>query len=798
MKRILFPLFLICQVVALQASSYEEDPVVDKIIFFKDEETFSVEEFNPYMTTKPGKIFSQNHFDQDLKKLEKKYDRVSSILEMNDNSLVIKVSLHNRPILKKISISGNQAIPYAKIERILGLKIKASITREEIVTAMAKLRKSYLKQGYFETECSFKLDVIDKETAHVHITINEGRIGKISRITYIGISPEEQMAIKEKMLTRPYEFGKSFLKGNGFYIPDMAEHDRLRITQFFQNKGYADAAVKISIDESMKNKAHGLYLNVHVSKNEQYKVGDVLVEGAESLEDDWLFPMISVRTGQIYSPEQLWSSVEKIKEFYQLRGFFNTIVEIKQSITHDEAVYNVCFSIKEGVPCKIGLIKVFGNVNTQSEVILNESVLFPGDLLDKKKIENTERRIRNTGFFSTVNVYTVQSQIDPEDTNADYKDIYIEVDETSTGSVGVFLGCSSFDNLFGGVELSEKNFSLKGLPFVFFKGPNALRGGGEYFHIKANIGQKTSDYSVNWVKPHFMDFNWTLGVAIDKGANKALSSNYEVETFGGNLSATYLCSDFMKYGFYYRANHSYLRHLYPSSNIINSSSVNGPTSPSTFVAREGSNDGLVSALGFSVAYDTTNSPRMPTHGKRSRLAFEVAGFGGDFNFIKFTYLNTFYNGITPRAVFKFKSDLQFIKSCGDTLPTDIPMSERFFLGGETTLRGYKSFIVGPKFSAREPKGGLSYSIFSEEFQYKLLMNPDFYGFAFIDAGYLSSKELSWGTSYAMSIGFGARFNVLANIPVMLGVGWPLHAKELYDGVIIDNSQRFFFSLGGLF
>ena len=85
------------------------------------------------------------------------------------------------------------------------------------------------------------------------------------------------------------------------------------------------------------------------------------------------------------------------------------------------------------------------------------------------------------------------------------RDVCIEVEEASTGSANISMGFSTMNNIFGTFEVSERNFNFKGIPQIFTKGPGALRGSGEYIHLRATIGAKQTNYLLTWVDPYFFD-----------------------------------------------------------------------------------------------------------------------------------------------------------------------------------------------------------------------------------------------------------------------------------------------------
>ena len=142
------------------------------------------------------------------------------------------------------------------------------------------------------------------------------------------------------------------------------------------------------------------------------------------------------------------------------------------------------------------------------------------------------------------------------------------------------------------------------------------------------------------------------------------------------------------------------------------------------------------------------------------------------------------------GILKFRGDARFIQPLWNTDPDEIPIDERFFLGGDNTIRGYRSYKLGPKFKNNEPRGGISFQIFSAEFIRPIFSKLDV--FLFFDAGHLSLKEWHVGR-FNLSTGYGCRFEVFENgPPLVLGMGYPLNKKDKSD------VKKFFLMIGGRF
>lgn len=201
---------------------------------------------------------------------------------------------------------------------------------------------------------------------------------------------------------------------------------------------------------------------------------------------------------------------------------------------------------------------------------------------------------------------------------------------------------------------------------------------------------------------------------------------------------------------------------------------------------------LVSAVGVSYVYDSTNHPALPTRGLKSRLEAEIAGIGGAVRFASIAYLNNYYYPITKKGYLKFRGEARFLQPIGEN-NDQMPLDERLYLGGDTVVRGYKDFAIGPRFpDSGAPAGGLSMQLFTAEYNYQLNERIDL--FAFFDAGSLNSDPWKIGRIY-QSVGYGARVFIMGNggPPLTFGMGYPLNPQNKDNDV-----KNFFLQVGGKF
>lgn len=739
--------------------------------------TFNAQAVRSRMKTKEEDLFSQANFDSDLKILAQEYDRIEPNIEVVNGKIFIKLNIWLKPRIRIIQFYGNQHFPSADLQKELGMAQGTVFDRMAFNRAFHKLKGFYVKKGFFEAQLDYEVSV-DPLANEIDITVNvcEGRSGKIKEIIFHNFNCKEECDILELMITKKWNFFTSWVTDTGIYNEEAMQQDQYMITNYLQNEGFADAEVTVQITEATAN--NRIVIDITANKGALYSLGKLTFEGNTIFSNEDILTQFTICEDSPYSPDQVRQTMLNIVGLYGRYGYIEALVDYEPVLESELPVYSIHFKIEEGEVYNVGLIKIFGNCSTQANVILHETLLTPGELFNTDKLKKTEERLQNIGYFKRVNVYAVRSEEENSCLGGNYRDVHIEVEETSTGNFSGFVGVSNVEKFFAGINVTEKNFNYKGLPNFIKDGYRALRGGGEYAHVTTTIGSKSRSYVLAWTKPYFRDTPWIVGFDLERSNVRYISDDYDINSWGGVIHAKYPINPYLQFGWHYRLRNSDVK-------------VHGDGDESRQLLKEAKNSGLISASGISLTYDSTDNPQAPCKGFRSRLELEYAGLGGDHSFFGIGYSNSWFFPVLKKGNFKVRADTKYILPVFGTTYSNMPIDERLFLGGDSGVRGYRAYALGPKFKhTHDPRGGLSMSLFSLEYDHRL--SPRWEVFVFFDAGYLSKRMLNFG-AFKTSIGYGVRCKILPNIPPLtVGMGYPLNARSRGD------VKRFFFSVGGNF
>ncbi|MCI5052180.1 MAG: outer membrane protein assembly factor BamA [Simkaniaceae bacterium] len=818
MKRLI--LFLLLFTTGLTAQpgpveAFEGKPVAQieiRMMNLPSGASFDTHSILSQMTTKEGDPFNQIAFDRDLKHLSKNYERVDPSISVRDGELYIVMRLWEKPIIRSIKWHGNSAVSSRRLARELDVKPHTVFDRKELSEGLKKVKDLYIKKSYFEVSARYKVTPVpDTNEVNIDIYVNEGRSARVGKIIFEGFTEAEQTHLRQMINTKKYDLFTSWMSGDGVYHEEMFEHDRMTIINYLQNQGYADAHVSFEIKDSTNNKKN-IYLVVKAEKGPIYRFGDVTFSGNAIHGDDKIKGRTLIKKGDKYSPDKLKNTAEAIKDLYGHEGYIETSVQYELTLQRNEPVYNVHFTIEESEKFRIGVIRVLGNHSTQNNVIMNESRLVPGEIFDERKLKATQMRLEAIGYFKSVNVYAIRSP-DDQSLGPEYRDVVIEVEESMTGNMSMFFGLSSTDSIFGGLDVTENNFNWRGLGSWWREGWHMLRGGGQFASMKLSIGKKEGGVDISWVNPYFNDTNWRVGFDLGYSQNRVQAPDFIVHAFNFNLFGSYPITSFWRFGLSGRFRDSLIK-------VKNRASIRAQ--------EQKENSGNVYGFGGYLTYDSTDNPTRPHRGLRSTVEGELDGVHRrrsgkvytqysdgqlvqvnipedqkgpkNFPFIKLAFTNSYYYPVWKKGTFKLRADLRFLETFGAGKPIQLPVNERYYLGGETTVRGYTTAIIGPAFITRDPQGviqekdpqgGASSALFSAEYMQNIIKPVD--AFTFYDAGAVSSKEYKVG-KLRMSWGVGVRLNVGGGrLPMVLGVGFPINPEDRKQDV-----ENFFFSMGGQF
>ncbi len=798
---------------AQETSAQEKIPLV-RTIKVKSEGGPASEQFVlGFVSLRPGEPFSQEKSTSTVKALYAtgRFNQASVIpqLDPKTGEVDLVVLVEPRPTIVKFEYIGGEGLFDKESEDRFadGLRVGEPLDMAALRRAEIKLQDEIRKKHPF-TAVSAQTYKAEGGVV-VSYVIREGANLRVDNIIIKGA---EQLTADEvidgaDLKASNWRWWKfSWLRSSGRLNHEEYKKDCEAILEFYRSKGFLDAEIlefdpeKACVIKDVKNPntpdAKGwIDLIFSVKEGRRYYVGNLSVDGNRLASTNTVFSTEALLKvvnepslrrgahkpevdrfvkGEPFSVASLDVAVDKLKEYYGQMGYLNTRVEVLRKPNLQNGTIDVLFTLREGARHTVRAIDIQGNTKTRSTVIARELALSPGEVFDLARARVSEARLRNTQFFEEVQVIPVPTSIPGQ------SDLRVNVKEGNTGSVSFGAGYSTVEKLVGFVEYSEGNFDASN-PEGWY------RGGGQKFRVRASLGSSTSSLEHSFEEPSLWERDLAVGYKIERRFTGYLSSNYNVvnEAFGVYARRRLWGAVEGRLGY----------------DIRRVSVKNVQAAAPNDVKIEDGHPKVISSVSASLTKDTRDEYNFPTKGVRISLTEELAGLGGDVNYLRSELRAGKWILVTPTSeqTLALLGRVGTITGAGSTLP----FYERFYLGGAYDMRGFGYNDVGAyntwdTSSGNQPMGGLTYGYLSGEYTIKAAENLRFA--LFYDHGFVNRGAAKFSLSEANSDwGVGARI-LLGGAVMRLDFGFPLKmTKNPTTGEKLnDGGMKFNFSFGTVF
>ncbi|HPO31494.1 MAG TPA: BamA/TamA family outer membrane protein, partial [Candidatus Hydrogenedentes bacterium] len=342
-------------------------------------------------------------------------------------------------------------------------------------------------------------------------------------------------------------------------------------------------------------------------------------------------------------------------------------------LDRDRKVTRVTYRVEEGDLKYLHEIRVTGNSVTKDEIIRRQMLVIPGDRYDGEAVEKSRQRIQNTQFFDTVRV-TLEDPSAGSVSKDLFTDLNVDVEEGKTGTFNFGGGYSTEDGVGVYTELRLNNFDIGNWP--------KFSGGGQQLRLRINTATRRDNYAISFTEPQFLGYPISFGVDAYRETYEVRGgANYTEDSTGGQLRLGKNLSPYVFTQVGFRAQNTDISDL--------------PTFINREIKRQ-EGDSTTLSTTWRIERNTLDSRIDATSGAVHALTVEVAGFGGDHNFIKAEHDSTWYKSLGEKKkwVLSLRTREGVMTEYGDS--DYVPLQDRFYAGGSNTVRGYRNRDIGPK------------------------------------------------------------------------------------------------------
>ena len=690
-----------------ESSAYAQGVIQD--IRVEGNKRVEPETVRSYLTFSTGDAYDPAKVDESLKALFA--TGLFQDVRIRREGSTIVIVLMESPIVSRVAFEGNREVEDDTLAAEVQLKARAVYTRARVQADVQRILDVYRRQGLYAAQVDPKIINLDNNRIDVVFEISEGPSTKVRAINFIGNSAFSDSQLRYVISTTQTNL-LSFLKGTNVYDPDRLNLDRELLRQFYMKNGYADVRI-VSATADLDRDGRGFFITFTIEEGERYRFGPIDVESAlPSVNVDALRHVILTRTGRVYNAEKVEKTVEALTIEVSQQGY--AFGQVRPRFERDEATHTmgIVYTIDEGPRIYIERINIVGNFRTEDNVIRREFRLAEGDAFNRLLVEAARKRLRALGFFKTVDIDTQPGSA------PDRVIIVVKVEEQPTGELSFGAGYSTSEGVIGDISITERN----------------LMGKGQYVRLGFSGSLERAQVDFSFTEPHFLDRNLAAGFDVFyKEVDFQDVASFSQRDAGGDIRLGFPIADNTQLG---------LRYKFEKEDIFNVSSN------ASLAVKESAGTSNVSSVGYTVAYDTRNLPQSPTSGIFASFSQDLAGVGGDVNYIRSVADARGYYPITNKLTLVGRVQGGNIEGWGGD---DVRMTDLFFKGGET-IRGFKRAGIGPRDACEDPVtgervhpcskdalGGKVYWATTAELRFPFPFIPDnlgMQGAVFVDAGSL--------------------------------------------------------------
>lgn len=686
----------------------------------------------------------------DVFKLERDMERIESFLRSKghikpdigpytfiDGQLLLGV----KPGVRlEVEITGNDSVADRAIRAAMPFSEAGEVTDGLVTEAVIRINELYTRKSFSETRIVPVL-VGERDDLQLRFFIHEGIPQWVNEITIKSMAVPPEKLLEIMVLKERNPFGPRELK-----------RDIGRITEFYLALGYRDVDVKEPLIAIVDKRVSIL---IEIEEGLLHRYSDITVSTEGNLSSEDISGELALAVGDPYNEVDITDARRSLQSACQGTGYFYCKVDVQRDF-RDGGEVGLLFNVNEGDVFFFGKTIVKGNSRTRRPVITRQLQYLEGEPVDPSQLLQSRQMLLKLGLFRSV-------EITPRQSGENKMDLDLDVEEAPPGAVSFGFGYGEYELYRGFIDISYSN----------------LFGMNRRGFFRTEHSTLWSRYMLNFQEPYLLgrELLSTTTLLYEKRKEKNIDSgdiSYRIEKVS---VSTGLEKDFT----------SRIKGLLSYSYSINRTS---DVQPDVVLTRDDTGTLAISSITPGIIYDTRDNPFDPTRGFLAslRVKFASEALGSDPRFVKTTARTGVYFPVARRVIFAASVRGGTSRVFGET--EDLPLVERFFLGGRNTVRGYGQDRLGPIGSDGNPIGGNAFAQGNVELRLKVTGNWRIV--PFMDAGNVWIDPDDADTSdLKYTYGAGLQYNTPVG-PVRLDYGRKMDPEKG------ESKEEIHFSIGHAF
>ncbi len=592
--------------------------------------------------------------------------------------------------------------------------------------------------------------------------------GTIDKIEVRGNEYFSAGKIKDQMMLKENRWFNVFKKRR--FNGKKAELDRSAIHSLYQMNGFLEAECEI---EAVEKESNRVGVTVHIEEGVQTRLGKISrAGGLTEFEEKVKKVMKTLKTGNPFNQGKLDEVAFGIKTVYANNGYPYADIQTLITMSEDRKRAEIAFKVSEDKKVFFGEVSCTGLKWTKEKIAKRELTIKKGEVYSRAKIIDSEQRVFSTGLFNYISLDAKDVQERPQNPDfalrvvekkPNYAGVKAELAQNRPQNQQEYLTVD-FTAQWGNRNLGGTSQKIGFSAYYSYRILFEEEG-------KRKLIQKLSNrFTLGYVEPWFLGSRtvFNLDLYYEPGV-KSFLQPYRIESFGGNVNFSREYKSHTKI---------WLTHSYQQVDIYDIQRREVET------YKEELGISVRRKIILSGERDTRDNVFIPLKGSFTQIYTEYVGgiLGGDNHFYKLILSWSRYNRLSRRNVISvLATRLKFGYVQGLSRRDYVPTFDRFYMGGASTIRGYKENTLGPKDESKDPPvatGGKIMILGNLEYRRALFWK---FGYTiFVDAGdiWFATKHVNI-KDIKLSSGIGIQFFTPVG-PLRVDYGRQLPLKESPD------------------
>ena len=622
------------------------------------------------------------------------------IEDHGDGGITLYVVVKERPFVTSVDFEGNKKIKTPDLKDKLderGIEIPRNVPMRssQLGRIESAIKEVYDSEGFRSAQVSYTITEVSSNKKKVVYLIDEGGKIKIKKISFVGNDVFSRSKLRGVLKKTKQKSLRNYFGEKIVYTREAWDEDRDNLRKFYGDRGYIDVKIgepalelvaKKPDAETLKKKKYTMHITIPIEEGVPYTLGSFEVTGVEIFSVTGLATAFEVQEGATYNRKAIEDGMEKVRKSYHNAGYVYAYTNETWSRREgEEPIVDVAIDIFEGDRFNLGRLEFVGNTTTRDKVLRREFRVAEGQPMNMGLFEASVYKVNALGYWK-LEEEPLEFDFDDENKKVNVK---VKGNEVGRNDIQFGAGYSELDGFFVQGQFNTRNFL----------------GRGNSLGVSLQIGRRTDLYSLSYTEPYFLDRRILLGGSIYRNAidySQAGFSSYQRETTGITMSMGLGVGPFSSVSGVLAFQDDTAKYL-----TSNGGSVGDPTAGHERPVEIPPVDGATYDRAFEIFSgkthsftpiynkDTRDDPFQPSRGQalQGRLRFAGGILGGDFDYVRPELHFTQLYGLSKKSIVAYHVEVGQFLTYNDS---DIPLYERYRMGGDRSLRGLPYYSVLPR------------------------------------------------------------------------------------------------------